>query len=50
MSRRHRTTLVNIEFFARATRSALGRTQLRLKGRAETLQVSGAFAHLFRQM
>jgi DNA-binding LytR/AlgR family response regulator len=46
----HRSTIVNIAHVAATTRDLTGRTQIRLKARPETLVVSRAFAHLFRQM
>jgi DNA-binding LytR/AlgR family response regulator len=46
----HRATIVNLAAVASTTRDLAGRTQLRLKSRPETLAVSRAFAHLFRQM
>ncbi|HXX85355.1 MAG TPA: LytTR family DNA-binding domain-containing protein [Casimicrobiaceae bacterium] len=46
----HRGTIVNLAAVASTTRDLAGRMQLRLKGRPETLAVSRAFAHRFRQM
>jgi len=46
----HRSTIVNLAAVASTTRDLTGRTQLRLKARPETLAVSRAFAHRFRQM
>lgn len=46
----HRSTLVNVQQIASARHDALGRVTLRLRDRPETLQVSRAHAHLFRQM
>ncbi|HTS23143.1 MAG TPA: LytTR family DNA-binding domain-containing protein [Casimicrobiaceae bacterium] len=46
----HRRTIVNLAAVASTTRDLTGRTQLRLKARPETLAVSRAFAHRFRQM
>jgi DNA-binding LytR/AlgR family response regulator len=46
----HRSTIVNVAHVAATTRDLAGRTQVRLKSRPETLAVSRAFAHRFRQM
>jgi len=46
----HRGTIVNLAAVASTMRDLTGRTQLRLKARPETLAVSRAFAHRFRQM
>ncbi|HEX3633323.1 MAG TPA: LytTR family DNA-binding domain-containing protein, partial [Casimicrobiaceae bacterium] len=46
----HRGTIVNVAAVAATTRDLTGRTQIRLKTRSETLTVSRAFAHRFRQM
>jgi len=46
----HRSTVVNLAAIAAATRDLAGRTQVRLKTRPESLAVSRAFAHRFRQM
>lgn len=46
----HRSTLVNVHAVQRVQRELTGRCTLHLRGRAETLTVSRAFAHLFRQM
>lgn len=46
----HRSTIVNLTHVAATTRDVSGRTSLRLKSRPETLAVSRAFAHRFRQM
>lgn len=46
----HRSTIVNMEHVAATSRDLSGRTTLRLKSRAETLPVSRAFVHRFRQM
>jgi DNA-binding LytR/AlgR family response regulator len=46
----HRGTLVNVRQIAAARHDALGRVSLQLKDRPETLAVSRAYAHLFRQM
>jgi len=46
----HRGTVVNVRQIAAAQRDALGRVRLTLRDRPETLMVSRAYAHLFRQM
>lgn len=46
----HRSTLVNVQAISRVQRELSGRCTLHLKQRPETLTVSRAFAHLFRQM
>ncbi len=46
----HRSTLVNVRQIATARHDAFGRVTLYLRERPETLQVSRAHAHLFRQM
>jgi DNA-binding LytR/AlgR family response regulator len=46
----HRSTIVNLAHVASSTRDLSGRIQIRLKARPETLAVSRAFAHRFRQM
>jgi DNA-binding LytR/AlgR family response regulator len=46
----HRSTIVNLGAVASTTRDLAGRTLVRLKARPETLAVSRAFAHRFRQM
>jgi DNA-binding LytR/AlgR family response regulator len=46
----HRSTIVNLTHVAATTRDLSGRTSIRLKSRPETLAVSRAFAHRFRQM
>jgi DNA-binding LytR/AlgR family response regulator len=46
----HRSTIVNLAHVASSTRDLSGRIQIRLKTRPETLTVSRAFAHRFRQM
>jgi len=46
----HRSTIVNLAHVASSTRDFSGRIQIRLKSRPETLAVSRAFAHRFRQM
>jgi DNA-binding LytR/AlgR family response regulator len=46
----HRNTIVNIRAVTNAHRESTGRVTLHLKGRAEKLTVSRAFAHRFHQM
>jgi len=46
----HRSTIVNVAQVATTLRDVGGRTRLKLKSRSETLAVSRAYAHLFRQM
>jgi DNA-binding LytR/AlgR family response regulator len=46
----HRSTIVNVAHVAATTRDLSGRTLIKLKSRPETLAVSRAFAHRFRQM
>jgi DNA-binding LytR/AlgR family response regulator len=46
----HRSTIVNLADVATTMRDLSGRIQVRLKSRPETLAVSRAFAHRFRQM
>lgn len=46
----HRSTIVNVNAIAEVSRDARGHPELHLKHRAEKLQVSQPFAHLFRQM
>ena len=46
----HRGTIVNVAHVAATTRDLGGRTVIKLKARPETLVVSRAFAHRFRQM
>lgn len=46
----HRATIVNIAQVTSTTRDLSGRVQIRLKSRPETLAVSRAFAHRFKQM
>lgn len=46
----HRSTIVNLTHVAATTRDVSGKTSLRLKSRPETLAVSRAFVHRFRQM
>ena len=46
----HRGTLVNAQQIVSARQDALGRVALKLRDRPETVAVSRAHAHLFRQM
>jgi DNA-binding LytR/AlgR family response regulator len=46
----HRGTIVNVAHVAATTRDLGGRTLIKLKSRPETLVVSRAFVHRFRQM
>jgi DNA-binding LytR/AlgR family response regulator len=46
----HRGTIVNVHAVAGVVRDLRGRTQVRLKRRAELLPVSDAYTQLFRQM
>jgi DNA-binding LytR/AlgR family response regulator len=46
----HRSTIVNVHAIAGVVRDLRGRTQVRLKRRAELLAVSEPYAHRFRQM
>ena len=46
----HRSTLVNINAIAGVTRDFRGHLSVKLKQRKETLQVSEAYVHLFKQM
>jgi DNA-binding LytR/AlgR family response regulator len=46
----HRSTIVNLDAIERVSRDLRGNVVLRLKNRAELLQVSQPYAHLFRQM
>jgi len=46
----HRSTIVNLNALGSVVRSASGRVLLKLKSRKETLAVSEAYVHLFRQM
>jgi DNA-binding LytR/AlgR family response regulator len=46
----HRSTLVNVQQIKAAKRDLLGRFNLTLRDRPETLAVSRGYAHLFRQM
>jgi DNA-binding LytR/AlgR family response regulator len=46
----HRATLVNVRDIAEASRDFTGKVTIRLKSRPETIAVSRAYAHLFKQM
>ena len=46
----HRGTIVNVRQIADTSRDLTGRVTLRLKSRPETVAVSRAYAHLFKQM
>ena len=46
----HRGTIVNVEHIASTTRDLAGRIVLAMKSRPERVQVSRAYAHLFKQM
>ena len=46
----HRGTIVNLAHVQATTRDLAGRVSLALKSRSETIAVSRAFAHRFRQM
>jgi DNA-binding LytR/AlgR family response regulator len=46
----HRSTLVNVHAIDSVTRDDRGSLKLRLKNRPESLSVSDAYVHLFRQM
>ncbi len=46
----HRSTIVNVRHIAKVGRDHRDQPVIHLKERAETLQVSRAYAHLFRQM
>ena len=46
----HRSTIVNINCVAATTRDGMGKTLLKLKDSKAELQVSRAYAHLFKQM
>jgi len=46
----HRSTLVNVQAIDSVVRDDRGNLKLRLKQRPETLSVSEAYVHLFRQM
>ena len=44
----HRSTIVNVRAIEAVTTDLMGRREIALKGRPERLEVSRAFAHLFR--
>ena len=46
----HRGTIVNLRHIGSTTRDLAGRVVLRMKTRPESVQVSRAYAHLFKQM
>jgi len=46
----HRSTIVNVRFISRVSRSLTGRGVIRLKDHPESLTVSKRYVHLFRQM
>lgn len=46
----HRSTIVNARYIASVTRDERGLARVHLKGLSETLSVSRAFTHRFRQM
>lgn len=46
----HRGTIVNVQQIASTTRDEAGHVLVKIKSHAQTLQVSRAYAHLFRQM
>ncbi|MBN1849779.1 MAG: response regulator transcription factor [Deltaproteobacteria bacterium] len=46
----HRGTIVNVNQIANVTRSFSGNLMIRLKNHPETLSVSRAYSHLFKQM
>ena len=46
----HRGTIVNVRQVAATMRDLAGRITLRMKSRVETVPVSRAYAHLFKQM
>lgn len=46
----HRATIVNTRAIASVVRGMRDQADLKVKGRAETLTVSRAFTHLFKQM
>lgn len=46
----HRGTIVNLDHIATTTRDLAGRVMLAMKSRPEKVQVSRAYAHLFKQM
>lgn len=46
----HRATIVNAQAIAGVTRDGVGRVRVKIKGASDSLEVSRAYAHLFRQM
>ena len=46
----HRGTIVNVQHIAGTSRDEAGQVLVKIKSHAQTLQVSRAYAHLFRQM
>lgn len=46
----HRGTIVNVKYVSGARHDGSGRVQLSMRDRPETIAVSRAYAHLFRQM
>jgi len=46
----HRSTIVNVKRIAATTRDVMGKTMVMLKDSKTELQVSRAYAHLFKQM
>ncbi|TSA16777.1 MAG: DNA-binding response regulator [Betaproteobacteria bacterium] len=46
----HRATIVNAQAIAGVTRDSVGRVRVRIKGASDSLEVSRAYVHLFRQM
>jgi len=46
----HRATIVNVDHIASVRRGLKDQAEVSLKGRPETLVVSRAFTHLFKQM
>jgi len=46
----HRGAIVNVRFIARMSRSLTGKGVVKLKDRSETLTISNAYMHLFKQM
>ena len=46
----HRATIVNLRAIKAVSRDETGKGVIKLKTRAETLQVSQPFMHLFRNM
>jgi DNA-binding LytR/AlgR family response regulator len=46
----HRATIVNVDYIASVKRGLKDQAEIALKGNGETLVVSRAFTHLFKQM